>query len=77
MSDRRTSMQRQQRSDSMIGDGRSYEMRCDADAEMDGDRGRDYLFAPLFCRVRCVVVVDGIYCRPARRALGLDEMVQC
>jgi hypothetical protein len=24
-----------------------------------------------------VVVVDGIYCRPARRALGLDEMDQC
>ncbi len=38
-------------------------MRCDADAETDGDRGeaRDYriLFAPLFCRVRCVAVGVG------------------
>ncbi len=61
-------------------------MRCDCrlrETEGDLGKGRDYLFAPLFCRARCVRVVvvvlvgldgwvDGYMAGPARRALGLD-----
>ncbi|PMD13772.1 hypothetical protein NA56DRAFT_665225 [Hyaloscypha hepaticicola] len=70
MSDRRRSMpRRQQGSDSMIGDVRSYEMRCGADAETDGDRGegRDYLFAPLFWRS---FKKDGVWGRSVRASFN-------